>query len=117
MQMTNPVERRSEQEMFYSCPATSAVAFFQAVSSCCQASQLELSPYASNAGKQLREVVEAIQATQVSHCIGTSHYCVSLLSLTVNLQTSGIRLYNALHALTCNLPCRPLDASNFVILC
>lgn len=74
MQMTSPVERRSEQEMFYSCPATSAVAFFQAVSSCCQASQLELSPYASNAGKQLREVVEAIQATQVSHRIGNSHF-------------------------------------------
>ena len=68
--MSGPVERRSEQEMFYSCPSTSAVAFFQAVSSSCQMEALEQSPYANNPGKQLREVVEVIQAVKVSRVGG-----------------------------------------------
>ena len=68
MQMSGPLERRSEQDMFYSCPSTSAVAFFQAVSSCCHTAALEQSTFANNPGQQLREVVEVIQAVKVCLC-------------------------------------------------
>lgn len=71
IQMSGPLERRSEQDMFYSCPSTSAVAFFQAVSSCCHTAALEQSTFANNPGQQLREVVEVIQAVKVCLCKGT----------------------------------------------
>ncbi|DBB00160.1 hypothetical protein WJX77_011844 [Trebouxia sp. C0004] len=57
-----PVEQRSEQEIFYSCPSTSAEAFFGAVS--VQLAGLETSAYADTASTQLEQALEVAQAVQ-----------------------------------------------------
>ncbi|KAL0051061.1 hypothetical protein WJX82_001259 [Trebouxia sp. C0006] len=57
-----PVEQRSEQEIFYSCPSASAEAFFEAVSN--QLAGLETSAYADTASTQLEQALELAQAVQ-----------------------------------------------------
>ncbi|KAA6422712.1 MAG: hypothetical protein FRX49_07247 [Trebouxia sp. A1-2] len=57
-----PVEQRSEQEIFYSCPSTSAEAFFEAVSN--QLAGLETSAYADTSSTQLEQALELAQAVQ-----------------------------------------------------
>lgn len=63
-QVSQPVEQRSEQEVFYSCPSTSAEAFFEAVTS--QLAGLEDSTYAATPSTQLEQAVEIAQAVQAS---------------------------------------------------
>lgn len=58
------MEQRSEQEVFYSCPSTSAEAFFEAVTS--QLAGLEDSTYAATPSTQLEQAVEIAQAVQAS---------------------------------------------------
>ncbi len=64
LQMSGPLEQRSEQEVFYSCPSTSAEAFFEAVSS--QMAGLETSTYAATPSTQLKQAIEVAQAVQAS---------------------------------------------------
>lgn len=63
-QVSGPLEQRSEQEVFYSCPSTSAEAFFEAVSS--QLAGLETSAYADTPGTQLEQALEIAQAVQAN---------------------------------------------------
>jgi hypothetical protein len=63
LQVSAPVEQRSEQEIFYSCPSASAEAFFEAVSN--QLAGLETSAYADTASTQLEQALELAQAVQV----------------------------------------------------
>ena len=63
-QANGSLEQRSEQEMFYSCPSTSAEAFFEAVSN--QLAGLEGSSSAASLHSQLEQAVEVAQAVQAS---------------------------------------------------
>ena len=81
LQVAGTLEQRSEQEVFYSCPSSSALAFFDAVSS--QVAALEESPYASNPSSQLEQVVEVVQAVEVSALLASgSNASFVLLSQT-----------------------------------
>lgn len=86
MQAVGTLDQRSEQELFYSCPSSSALAFFAAVSA--QVAALEDTPYASNPSSQLQQVVEVVQAVEVSRAepLEQYHSSVALACTTPHLQ-------------------------------
>jgi len=96
VQVSAPVEQRSEQEIFYSCPSTSAELFFEAVSN--QLAGLETSAYADTASTQLEQALELAQAVQV---------CPWLLSTQRNVQ---IYYPTAKHQLAKSSPTLPVCA-------
>ena len=67
-QASGPLEQRTEQEMFYSCPSLSAEAFFEAVSNQLEGLEGEGSPYVGNLESQLEQTIEVAQAVQASLC-------------------------------------------------
>lgn len=67
-QTSGPLEQRTEQEIFYSCPSLSAEAFFEAVSRQLAGLEEESSPYAGKLESQLEQTVEVAQAVQASLC-------------------------------------------------
>ena len=79
-QPSGPLEQRTEQEVFYSCPSLSAEAFFEAVSRQLAGLEGEGSPYVGKLESQLEQTIEVAQAVQASF-----YKCFSLLPVSCSM--------------------------------